>query len=398
MAYENRAVQSSTNNSLPTGTDPLVDNTALGDVQAIKILNPTAGSTTPMVGQQAMAASMPVVVASDQTAVPISGTVDVSGTVPISVPGTVPVTVQSGTVAATQSGTWTVQPGNTQNTTPWLVAGTVGVSGTPPIFVSNSATVSVSSLPAIPAGANNIGTVGVSGTPPVFISNNGTVGVSSLPAIPAGTNNIGTVGVSGTPPVFISNNGTVGVSSLPAIPAGTNNIGTVGVSGTPPVFVSNNGTVSVSNFPATQPISGTVGVSSGTVTISGTVPTTIQSGTVVAQLQPVTSGGLSVYRDITAGTAGTAFKASAGQLYGYYFANTGTVTAYFKLYDKASAPGTADTPKLTIPLFGTAAANVEFTQGVAFASGIGIRVTTGAGDTDATTPAGTTAFVNIVYK
>ena len=27
----------------------------------------------------------------------------------------------SGTVAATQSGTWTVQPGNTQNTTPWLV-------------------------------------------------------------------------------------------------------------------------------------------------------------------------------------------------------------------------------------------------------------------------------------
>ena len=27
----------------------------------------------------------------------------------------------SGTVAATQSGTWTVQPGNTANTTPWLV-------------------------------------------------------------------------------------------------------------------------------------------------------------------------------------------------------------------------------------------------------------------------------------
>ena len=31
----------------------------------------------------------------------------------------------SGTVAATQSGTWTVQPGNTANTTPWLVAGNV---------------------------------------------------------------------------------------------------------------------------------------------------------------------------------------------------------------------------------------------------------------------------------
>jgi len=39
----------------------------------------------------------------------------------------------SGTVAATQSGTWTVQPGNTANTTAWLVTGTGGtfpVTGT----------------------------------------------------------------------------------------------------------------------------------------------------------------------------------------------------------------------------------------------------------------------------
>lgn len=57
-------------------------------------------------GQAAMAASLAVVVASDQSAIPISGTVAVSGT-----------------VAATQSGTWTVQPGNTANTTAWLFAG-----------------------------------------------------------------------------------------------------------------------------------------------------------------------------------------------------------------------------------------------------------------------------------
>ena len=31
------------------------------------------------------------------------------------------VNVGAGTVAATQSGTWTVQPGNTPNTTAWLV-------------------------------------------------------------------------------------------------------------------------------------------------------------------------------------------------------------------------------------------------------------------------------------
>ena len=34
-----------------------------------------------------------------------------------------------GTVAATQSGTWTVQPGNTANTTPWLVTSSPGTSG-----------------------------------------------------------------------------------------------------------------------------------------------------------------------------------------------------------------------------------------------------------------------------
>lgn len=43
-------------------------------------------------GQTTMAASMPVTISSDQSAVPVS-----------------------------QSGTWTVQPGNTANTTPWLV-------------------------------------------------------------------------------------------------------------------------------------------------------------------------------------------------------------------------------------------------------------------------------------
>jgi hypothetical protein len=38
------------------------------------------------------------------------------------------VNVGTGTVAATQSGTWTVQPGNTANTTPWLVKPTDGTN------------------------------------------------------------------------------------------------------------------------------------------------------------------------------------------------------------------------------------------------------------------------------
>lgn len=56
----------------------------------------------------------------------------------------------SGTVAATQSGTWTVQPGNTANTTPWVISGTVtatpnqthgsavGTTGYQPMLYNNS--------------------------------------------------------------------------------------------------------------------------------------------------------------------------------------------------------------------------------------------------------------------
>src|SRR6516162_4224228 len=56
--------------------------------------------------------------------------IDPTGTTTQPVSGTVGI---SGTVAATQSGTWTVQPGNTANTTAWLVTGAGGtfpVTGT----------------------------------------------------------------------------------------------------------------------------------------------------------------------------------------------------------------------------------------------------------------------------
>jgi hypothetical protein len=157
-------------------------------------------------GQKTMANSTPVTIASDQTAIPASqsGTWDinnVSGTVSlptgaataalqtqpgvdigdvtvnngigasavniqdggnsITVDGPLtdtqlratPVPV-SGTVAATQSGTWTVQPGNTANTTAWKVDGsavTQPVSGT---VTANAGTNLNTSLLALESGGN----------------------------------------------------------------------------------------------------------------------------------------------------------------------------------------------------------------------------------------------------
>lgn len=65
--------------------------------------------------QTTMANAKPVVIASDQSAVPVSGTVTATG----------PLTdaqLRASAVPVSQSGTWTVQPGNTPNTTPWLSA------------------------------------------------------------------------------------------------------------------------------------------------------------------------------------------------------------------------------------------------------------------------------------
>jgi len=125
-------------------TDEVVDGT-LGtvQVQVVKMMDGTLGSTNKLIVSAAGAAKV------DGSAVtqPISGTVTAtqatgtnlhtvvdSGTITtVSAVTTITdalpagtnvighVIVDSGTVAATQSGTWTVQPGNTPNTTPWLV-------------------------------------------------------------------------------------------------------------------------------------------------------------------------------------------------------------------------------------------------------------------------------------
>lgn len=68
MAYEPRTFQSTTTNTPPTGTDPMVDNTASGDVQAIKLINPTAGSVAPWIAQAARTQSLPVALSNEDAA------------------------------------------------------------------------------------------------------------------------------------------------------------------------------------------------------------------------------------------------------------------------------------------------------------------------------------------
>jgi hypothetical protein len=141
----------------------------------------------------------------------------------------------------------------------------------------------------------------------------------------------------------------------------------------------------------TQPVSGTVTVNA--------LPT---GSNVVGQvgLEPRTTGGLSISRTLSAAsTNATSVKASAGQVFGYYLFNANAATRYLKLYNKASSPtvGT-DTPVATIPIPAGAAANVEFTNGVGFATGIALALTTGVADSDTGAVAANEVVVNLFYK
>lgn len=136
-----------------------------------------------------------------QATQPISGSVSVSN-----FPATQPV---SGTVAATQGGTWTVQPGNTANTTAWKVDGsavTQPVSGTVSANASQTGTWTVQ--PGNTANTTAWKVDGSAVTQPV----SGSVSVSNFPASQA---------VTGT---FFQGTQPVSLASMPSTPVTNANL------------------------------------------------------------------------------------------------------------------------------------------------------------------------------
>src|SRR5690348_14274919 len=121
-------------------------------------------------------------------------------------------------------------------------------------------------------------------------------------------------------------------------------------------------------------------------------------------LRPVPEGGLSVYRNLDLEQTGQVVKASAGQLYGGIAFNhasaypAGYLTRYLKIYNKATAATSSDTPVITIPLESGVATPLDFTAyGVAFAAGISVRATIGIADNDAVDPGTNEVVVNLFY-
>jgi hypothetical protein len=216
---------------------------------------------------------------------------------------------------------------------------------------------------ALPAGTNNIGDVDV----------------LTLPALPAGTNNIGDVDVASIA-AGDNNIGNVDVVTLPALPAGTNNIGDVDVLTLPsiPAGTNNIGDVDVLSLPA---------LAAGTNLIGA------------VNVKPATTGGLTTYHLVSAGSTNLVnVKASAGQLFGYYIYNSNAAARKVAFHNSASAPTAGASIFFSIVIPATSAANVEFTNGIAFSSGISISTVTGLADNDTAAVAANDLIINLFYS
>lgn len=105
-----------------------------------------------------------------------------------------------------------------------------------------------------------------------------------------------------------------------------------------------------------------------------------------------------VYRSIDTQNTGVNIKASAGQVYGWHITNNAASTRYVKLYDKATAPSSSDTPLLTLAIPAGQISRLFFDkEGPAFGTGLGIRGVTGVADNDNTAPTANDIVTNLFF-
>jgi hypothetical protein len=128
---------------------------------------------------------------------------------------------------------------------------------------------------------------------------------------------------------------------------------------------------------------------------------TNEAGGVWTTLTPALAGGVSIFRSIDLDESEEEIKASAGTLYGYYFANLhATAFRYLKLYNATAANVTVGTttPILTIPLPPASAGHISFAYGITFSTALCAAATTAVTDADTGAPGTNDVVFNAFYK
>jgi hypothetical protein len=214
--------------------------------------------------------------------------------------GALSVNIGSSTVPVTQSGTWTVQPGNTANTTPWLATINQGghsatVTASNALKVDGSGVTQPVSQTGAPWSVSLSGTSAITGnviptdgTNPISktidLDSSGStheyqLGVSLRGSASGGSVELGT----SSHPLHVSADNSLTIGSLPSIPAGSASIGSVSLN----AGSNSLGTVGLN---AGSNLVGSVKLSDGTHTANITTGSALMVDA-SATVQPVSQSG-----------------------------------------------------------------------------------------------------------
>lgn len=270
------------------------------------------GDITGVVGQNTMANSLPVVIASNQSAVPIS---DNGGSITV-----------DGTVAATQSGTWNIAnisgtislpTGAATETTLSALNGKVTACNTGAVTISSS----------LPAGTNNIGDVDVLTLPNVTLASQANPFTTAIPI----SDNAGSITVDGT--VAATQSGTwniTNISGTVSLPTGAAtestlstlngkvtacNTGAVTISTALPAGNNNIGDVDIASLPSV--VAATYSTSSVTSVVSAATSTSILASNANRRMAIMTNDtdkNAYVKLGATASTTSFSYKLTPGQI------------------------------------------------------------------------------------
>lgn len=289
-------------------------------------------------GQKAMTASLPVVIASDQSAIAVSMAAVPTG----------------GATAANQStiighvdgleGLLTTIDADT-GTIAGAVAGSemqVDIVGALPAGTNNIGDVDIAS---IAAGDNNIGNVDIVTLPalPAGTNNIGDVDVLTLPALPAGANNIGDVDIASIA-AGDNNIGNVDVVTLPALPAGTNNIGDVDVLTLPAITGTVTANAGTGTFATKETRASSSAVTSVNDTASSTTLLAANANRLGATVYNDSTVALYLKLGATASLTSFTVKMAADSYYEVPFAYTGIIDGIWA----SDASGSARITEITV--------------------------------------------------
>lgn len=289
------------------------------------------------------------------------------------------------TVNAAQSGTWTVQPGNTSNTTPWLFQIRDGAGNV------RNANVDASNRLQTLTDINGV-TLSSGRIPVLADINNGSTTITEAATITAGQSSVAL-----TSSVVYGFDGTTDsrVTAAGSRPAS----GAVGLTVRP--LMPTNGTQDMPTMDAAaRP--GFVKVTDGTNTMP-TLDTAARAGFMTPAVA-TTGGATPAYYISAASNNSTNIKASAGQIYYLTAINTTATLKYIRLYDSGSAPTCTSSTGVVfyspIPANSTTGAGfvVPIPPGITFSNGLGFCITGAAGVTDNTSTAAGDVVINYGWK